>query len=69
MDDTELLRAANGKSIDVAEAQKTNPIILRHSVHQRVLKWEKLTHLIRNTTWNQKLQSSINRTDCFQETI
>lgn len=28
MEDTELPRAANGKSIDVAETQKTNPIIL-----------------------------------------
>lgn len=32
MEDIELLRAANnGKSMDVAEAQKTNPIILSHS--------------------------------------
>lgn len=31
MEDTELLRAANGKSMDVAKAQKTYPIILSHS--------------------------------------
>lgn len=39
--------------------KKPNQIILSHSVHQRGLKGQQLTHLINNTKWKRKLQVSL----------